>query len=90
MEDLIPTKNGIVLYIRNPESLIFKGIVDSISSFNEKGPFDILPVHENFITIIKGKVVSVANGKSQDFLLDLGIMKVTGNVVHVFLGTESL
>ena len=52
MENLVPPKFELAVYIRDPQQLVYKGIVKSISAINSKGLFDILGVHENFITNI--------------------------------------
>jgi F0F1-type ATP synthase epsilon subunit len=88
MENTQAQKNTLSLIIRDPEKLIFKGDVKTISSFNEKGPFDVLPQHENFISIIKDNiVVGLENGK-KEFNFKEGIMRVSENTVKIFVGTE--
>ncbi len=47
-------------------------------------------VHENFITIIKDKVIVRAKGEVKEFSITQGILKVEENVVHVFVGAESI
>ena len=42
--------------VRDTENLIFEGEVERISSFNEVGPFDIFPMHANFISILHQEV----------------------------------
>lgn len=85
------TNSQNVLYVeaRTPEELFFKGEARSVSSINNTGPFDILPMHENFITIIKDKllVLPVSEAK-KEFPLDIGILKVYGNKVDVFIGFQ--
>lgn len=90
MEDLIAPKFSLALYIRDPERLVYKGIVENITAINSKGVFDILGVHENFITIIKDKIIIRSKVETHEFPIVQGILKVEENVVHIFIGTESI
>lgn len=77
--------------IRNPQQIMFAGKANSITSFNEIGPFDILPMHANFITLIRKNITVHQNGKNDvEFPLDEGIMKVFENTINVFLGFERM
>lgn len=90
MEDLVPPITQLAVYIRDPQSLLYKGIVQSVTTTNSRGVFDILGVHENFITIIKDKVVIRAKDEVKEFPVVQGILKVEENVVHIFLGAETI
>lgn len=80
----------LTLSIRDPERFIFKGVVNTVSTFNDRGPFDVLPYHENFITSIKNKLVVKIQEGVKEFPIDRGIMKVENNNVQVFLITEGV
>lgn len=90
MDDLYPTREELAVYIRNPEELVYKGIAKSVSAVNSKGLFDILGVHENFITIIKDKVIVRSKNEEREFPVTQGILKVETNTVNIFLGTENI
>lgn len=90
MDDLIPPHLQLAVYIRDPEKLLYRGIVDSITTTNSKGVFDILGVHENFISIIKDKVIVRTKEEEKVFPVVQGILKVEENVVHIFLGTDKI
>jgi len=49
-------KKLINVKVRDTENVLYEGEIDRISSFNEVGPFDIYPMHANFISIINTKV----------------------------------
>lgn len=89
-EELAPPREELALYIRDPLSTVFKGIVDSVTTTNSKGVFDILGVHENFITIIKDKVIYRNEEGEKEVALTTGILKVEENRVQIFIGTEKL
>lgn len=90
MEDIIPQKFELSVTIRDPQSLVFKGIAKSVSATNSKGLFDILGVHENFITIINDKVIVRTDTETKEFPVEQGILKVEENIVHIFIGTENI
>jgi F0F1-type ATP synthase epsilon subunit len=90
MEDITPSKFELEVIIRDPQNLVYKGIANSVSAINSKGLFDILGIHENFITIIKDKITVRTDHEEKEFPVVQGILKVEENVVHIFLGTETL
>jgi len=64
----------------------FKGFVKSISAFDQKGPFDILPAHENFVTEFTNKLQIVpVEGEKIVFEPAKGILEIADNVARVFL-----
>lgn len=66
---------------------MFSGTVKTVSSYNEKGPFDILSEHENFISLIKQKIViHKLDNKIQEFKIDNGVLRVYKNEVNIYIG----
>lgn len=81
----------LVVSVWDPSRLLYRGDAESITSYNDKGLFDVLPIHENFITIIKDMVVVRAkDGQNLEYPVLKGILKVEENAVDVFLGTEEV
>ena len=80
----------ISICIKTAESTLFEGKVQSLSSVNDAGPFDILPFHENFISLIQKQVSIVEeNGTSKLFPIHAkGILRVGSNKATIFLGVE--
>lgn len=77
--------------VRGPENLFYEGEARAVSSVNDRGPFDVLPTHENFITIIKKYItLHLQNKQRKDIELEHGILKVVGNSVYIFLGIETV
>lgn len=77
--------------VRDTENLIYEGEVERISSFNEMGPFDIYPMHANFISILHQELALFANGeKVKELKFEQAVMKVKQDVAHIFLGIEVL
>jgi len=77
--------------VRDTERVLFDGEVDRVSSFNEVGRFDVYPMHANFISIINQEISLYNNNKKiKELKIEQAIMKVKQDVVHIFLGIETL
>lgn len=77
------------LKVRDTQKIIFEGEVDRISSFNEVGPFDVYPMHANFISIIQKELSIFKNSeKIQEIKLEQAVLKVKQDIAKVFLGIE--
>lgn len=77
----------INITIENANTVIFKGEANALTSYNEKGIFDILPFHTHFISIIKTAVIiHHTDGKKQELPIDGGVLRVLENGVDVLLG----
>ncbi len=71
-----------------PFKVHFEGEAKSVSAVNESGPFDILPGHRNFITmLITCDVVvhTAIEDEKRTFKITRGLMHVRDNSVTVFL-----
>ena|SRR3989344_3232752 len=84
---LKPMSND-TLHVRiiSPQQLILDTQAESISSKNLDGPFDVLPQHANFITMIEKFpiTVRVVKDKPQIFNFAMSIMLVKENNVDIF------
>ncbi len=87
MELSIPTNLTLSLIVRDRAGIIFEGEVDAISSYNESGPFDVLPLHTNFISLIQ-KMLSIHRKEKvlQKVRVGSGVLFVHENKVEVYLG----
>ena len=84
-------KKLLYLAVRARENLVFIGKVSSFTSYNDKGKFDVLPGHANFISLInKSLLFKDLAGESHEIKIGLGIMRVVKNNVEVYLGVEGL
>jgi len=84
---MINKDEKLVAVVRDRNALLFQGRVESVSSFNDKGPFDILSQHANFITLIKKQIVlHLAAKQAQKIEVTSGVLKIKDNVVEVYLG----
>ncbi len=84
-------KKTVKVKIRDTENIIFEGDTDRVSSFNEVGPFDIYPMHANFISIIRKELALYSLGKKiKELTFEQAVMKVKQDIIHIFLGIEVL
>lgn len=79
------------LLVRSREGVIFEGDVDSITSFNEKGKFDVLAQHANFISLIqKALTIIEPDGKVTEIPVDNALLRTRENKVEVYLGIQGI
>lgn len=70
----------------SPYKVYFDDIADSVSAVNRTGPFDILPGHHNFLTLLeKCEVVIRQNSQELKFKISRGVMHVKKNSATIFL-----
>lgn len=80
----------ISVVVKDKEHTLFEGNVQAITSNNERGIFDVLPLHENFISVVKDFIrLHKTDGKVQDIKIGSGVIKVTKNQAHVYVGFET-
>ncbi len=80
--------NGQTMHVKvyAPFKTYFDGTASSISAVNETGPFDILPQHHNFMTLLStGDIVVRSNEGEQTVKINRGIMHVKADEIIVFL-----
>lgn len=73
--------------IYSPFQTYFDGDAASISAVNKTGPFDVLPLHKNFMTLLLPSTVTVRRPNQPDFTIQVsrGVMHVRSDRVTVFL-----
>lgn len=80
----------ISIKIVGRNKIYFDEYVTAVTSVNEKGVFDILPTHANFISIIKDTLtIHKKSGERQEFKFPVGVLKVFHGKVTVYLDTIS-
>ncbi len=75
------------LVIRSKLGIVYSDKVEAVSSKNDKGVFDILPEHENFISVIKENIVIHKKiNQNQEMKIENGILRVYKNKVNIYVG----
>lgn len=87
MADINPT---IAITIRNRETIMFQEKVSSVTCYNDRGVFDILPEHESFISLIKNSIIIHKNkNENQEIKINNGVVRVYQNNVFFYINFEN-
>jgi len=79
-------EQALDINIRNRKKTYFEGKGRTVTSLNDKGEFDILPQHANFISLIRNYVIlNKGTKEEQKFVISTGVLRVKENKVSVFL-----
>lgn len=75
----IPKNVGpnLTVSVRSREEVYYEGEAYSLTSYNNRGIFDILPQHANFISLID-KYIKITKTDGSEIKLD-----ITNSVLHV-------
>jgi F-type H+-transporting ATPase subunit epsilon len=83
------TTDGRSMHVKvySPFKVYFEGTAESVSAESATGPFDILPKHHNFITLLDPCDLIIRTGKDEEQAIAIqgGIMHVKADEVIVFL-----
>ena len=82
-----PESSTMRVKIYAPFKVYFDGDAKSMTATNRVGPFDILPQHHNFISLLEPSEVVVRTDGKQDFKMKInqGLIHVKADMVRVFL-----
>lgn len=79
------------LLVRSREGIVYRGNVDSITSYNDEGEFDVLAEHANFISLVQKRlVIRDMQGQIRKIDVSSALMRVRENIVEVYLGVEGI
>lgn len=79
-------KPTMLVKVYSPFQVYFNELAFSLSGQNATGPFDILPRHHNFITLLEaGELVIAAPLGERRIRISGGVMHVKADNVVVFL-----
>ena len=71
--------------INSPEKIIWEADAAWVSSKNEQGPFDILPFHANFVTILENSLIRINTGTEiKEFTFPHSVVYVHANKVYIY------
>ncbi len=70
---------NLFISVRSREEIYFEGEAYSLTSYNDKGVFDILPQHANFISLID-KYIKIIKPDGSELKLD-----IVSSVLHVIM-----
>jgi len=72
--------------ITQATDLLWEGDAFSVSSKNVDGPFDVLPLHANFVTLLTDVPITVHqfDGTKKTYTFKQSVMHVEDNVVKIY------
>lgn len=86
VKKLVKQAPSLHVKVYSPFKVYFDDTADSISADNDTGPFDVLPKHHRFMTLLKPcDIVIRRQKKEQRIRITRGIMHVREDKVTVFL-----
>jgi F0F1-type ATP synthase epsilon subunit len=76
----------LTVRISKAAEVVWEGRAQSVSSENAQGPFDILPMHANFITLLSDKpiVIIAEDGEKIEKKFSASVMYVVNDVVKIY------
>ena len=78
---------SVTVRARNAE--YYNGKAAAVSSINKKGPFDILPRHTHFISLVQnGVIIYKADGTTQEIKFSNAVLKAKDDIVEIYIGLE--
>ena len=76
--------------VKEPEKTVFDGFATTITSVSNRGKFDILAFHANFIALIQETIILGQEDKDPVVIpIKTGVMKVRQNSIKIILGIET-
>lgn len=76
-------KPSMRVKVYSPFQTFFDAPADSISGENATGPFDILPHHHNFITLLQPGELVIRGGSSHTMSQKEQRIRISGGLMHV-------
>ena len=79
--------NLLNVIARAPFEIYYEGEANAVSAVNPVGPFDVLPGHADFFSVLEPCQVVIDTGAEKPFVFDIsaGIITARDNAVHLFV-----
>ncbi len=75
----------LTISVKAADSTLWEGEADSVSSTNSQGPFDILPFHSNFISVVENHPITIRIGKEKkEYNFPFSVIYAHSNKVQIF------
>ncbi len=79
----------LTVEVISPNQILFQGQADSISSHNSDGPFDILPLHSHFISLIQKNINIKVGAITRTFPIAQAILRCFNDEVKIYIGISN-
>lgn len=77
------------IQIRERDRIVREDKVRAVSSVNDRGVFDVLPMHVNFVSLIRDLVVLHKDSGEERIKIDSALMHVFQDRVTIYLGLRN-
>lgn len=85
-QDKPTDEKSMYVKVHAPYRTYFDGQALSVSAVNDTGPFDILPKHHNFMTLLSPCTIIIRTDRGDEQIaIQRGIMHVKANQATIFL-----
>jgi len=76
----------ISVVVRSKQKLLFEGEARVVTSTNQRGAFDILPYHTNFVSLV-GEYIEITtfDRRRLKMAVERGLLRVRENQVEIFV-----
>lgn len=75
----------LTVFVKSTDSVIWEGEAESVSSVNSQGPFDVLPYHSNFISVIENHPIVVRVGREKkEYSFPFSVIYAHSNTVDIY------
>ena len=79
-------QDSLRVQILSAKGTLWEGDARAVSSVNSQGPFDLLPEHAHFISLVENNqiVIHTSDGQ-QRFTFETAVVRLIDNVVTVYV-----
>ena len=83
---MIPGPTLLRVQVLSPKGLQWEGEAQSVSSVNSQGPFDLLPQHAHFISLVKSQPIVLIdrNGKEYTLKYETAVVRLFDDIVTIY------
>lgn len=81
------TTGGKTLHVQvlTPQGVTWEGEATAVSSENSEGPFDLLPEHAHFISLVEKKAITVATQPEvKTFTFETAVIRLIDDKVTIY------
>ena len=81
------SKEKLTVIARAPFNVYYEGEARSVSALNKVGPFDVLPGHADFFSVLEPGQVVIDTGSDEpvSFNVSSGIITARDNQINLFV-----
>lgn len=80
-----PNTERLRVRILSPQGTVWEGEAESVSSVNSQGPFDLLPQHAHFISLIEHQPITIQTPEGEkSFAFDTAVVRLFDDIVTVY------